>query len=155
MTGVPGNARCVLVYEKLNDGFPRHPFKGDPTRMQLEKEPTRDDFSVVAEEPTESQVDGGLNRPALIHPNGRWSLILFTASGGQNAFEACLEFTHGGKSFHPGGVSEDKDFMTPEEVISRVFKSLSWAKFEKADPTDKEDFDKMVPVTGVKVYPGP
>jgi hypothetical protein len=96
MVGVPGDARCVLVYEKLDDGFPRHPFKGSTARMQLEKEPTKDDFDVVAEEPTEHQRLGGLDKPELIHPNGKWKVILFDSHGGQNAFEACLEFTYGG-----------------------------------------------------------
>ena len=151
MVGIPGDAKCVLVYEKLDDGFPRHPFKGNPTMMQLEKEPTKKDFHVVAEEPTESQVDGGLNRPMLIHPNGRWSLVLFDWFDGQNAFEACLKFTHGNTSFHPGGVSEDKDFTKEEEVIA-IFKSLSWAVLDRGDPA-KDDDDKMVPVTGKDVKP--
>ena len=149
MVGVPGHARCVLVYEKLRDGFPRHPFFSDPTMMQLGKEPADSDFSVVAEEPTARQIDGGLNKPVLIHPNGKWSLVLVDGDGGPNAFEACLEFTHGNTVFHAGGV---KDFKTKEEVIT-VFKSLSWAELDKGDPTTTDD-DKMVPVTGkdIKVY---
>jgi hypothetical protein len=148
MAGVPGNARCVLVFEKLADGFPRHPFMGNPSMMQLEREPARDDFSVVAEEPTESQKDGGLNRPMLIHPNGRWSLVLFDGGGGQNAFEACLEFTYGGTTvWHAGGV---RDFATMQSVIT-IFRALSWARLERGDPATEED-DKMVVVTDVKVY---
>jgi hypothetical protein len=150
MAGVPGDARCVLVFEKLRDGFPRHPFPGDHSRMQLEKEPTAMDFSVVAEEPTEGQIDGGLNRPQLIHPTEPWALVLFDSRDGQNAFEACLEFTYAADTvFHAGGV---KDFRTKEEVIT-VFKSLSWAVLDPGDPRTPED-DKMVPVTGkdIKVY---
>lgn len=117
---------------------------------QLEKEPAATDFSVVAEEPTKDQKLGGLDKPELIHPNGRWKVILFDSHGGQNAFEACLEFTYAGDTvFHAGGV---KDFKTKEEVI-RVFNSLSWAVFDEGDPKTQDD-DKMVPVTGkdIKVY---
>jgi hypothetical protein len=149
MAGVPGDAKCVLVYEKLRDDFPRHSLS-DPTMTQLEKEPAATDFSVVAEEPTKDQKLGGLDKPALIHPNGRWKVILFDSHGGQNAFEACLEFTYAGDTvFHAGGV---KDFKTKEEVI-RVFNSLSWAVFDEGDPKTQDD-DKMVPVTGkdIKVY---
>lgn len=150
MVGVPGDAKCVLVFEKLRDGFPSRPFLGDPTMMQLEKEPTAGDFSVTAEEPTEDQELGGLDKPALIHPNGNWKLILFDSHGGQNVFEACLKFTFEGDTvFHAGEV---RDFKTKEGVIT-VFKSLSWAMLDKGDPSTEED-DKMVPVTGkdVKVY---
>jgi len=153
MVGIPGDAKCVLVYEKLRADFPRHPF-GDPTMMQLEREPTAGDFSVAAEEPTEDQKLGGLDKPALIHPNGRWKLILFDGGGGQNVFEACLEFTYAGDTvFHAGGVIGVSDFKTKEAVIRGVFKSLSWGEFDRGDPTTEDD-DKMVPVTGkdVKVY---
>jgi hypothetical protein len=151
MVGIPGDAKCVLVYEKLRADFPGHPFRGDRTMMQLEREPTAGDFSLVAEEPTEDQKLGGLDKPGLIHPNGRWSLILFDRGGGQNVFEACLEFTYAGDTvFHAGGVS---DFKTKEEVIRGAFKSLSWGEFDRGDPATTDD-DKMVPVTGkdIKVY---
>ena len=147
MVGVPGDAKCVLVFEKLRDGFPSRSFLGDPTMRQLEREPTAGDFFVTAEEPTEDQKLGGLDKPALIHPNGKWKLILFDSHGGQNVFEACLKFTLTGDTvFHAGGV---RDFKTKEEVIT-VFKSLSWAVLDKGDPSTEED-DKMVPVAGKDV----
>ena len=120
---------------------------GDPTMRQLVREPTAGDFFVTAEEPTEDQQLGGLNKPALIHPNGKWKLILFDSHGGQNVFEACLKFTLTGDTvFHAGGV---RDFKTKEEVIT-FFKSLSWAVLDKGDPSTEED-DKMVPVAGKDV----
>ena len=151
--GRVGDCRTIVRYViniLLRDGFPSRSFLGDPTMRQLEREPTAGDFFVTAEEPTEDQQLGGLNKPALIHPNGKWKLILFDSHGGQNVFEACLKFTFAGDTvFHAGGV---RDFKTKEEVIT-VFKSLSWAVLDKGDPSTEED-DKMVPVAGkdVKVY---
>jgi hypothetical protein len=87
-------------------------------------------------------------RPMLIHPNGKWSLVLFDGDGGQNAFEACLEFKYGGTTiWHAGGV---KDFANMQRVIT-VFRALSWARLDRGDPATEED-DKMVVVTDVKVY---
>jgi hypothetical protein len=153
MIGCPGIAKAVLLYEKLKPSVPTDPL--GPSRVKLRAEPAAGDFTLVAEAPPTTGNQGGMDRPELIHPNGRWKAILFDHRGGQNAFEACMEFTHGGKTkLLPGGVGLVA-FDKKEDVMTRAFKSLSWAELDRGDVADPTD-DRMVPVTGVpaiKNYP--
>ncbi len=151
MVGCPGEAYCMIVFEKLSISFPSiSNAKLGPGFRQLLREPADVDFTVVAEPPPMAGPLGGLDRPQLIHPNGRWKLVLFDGDDGANVFEACLLFKHGGKSvYHAGGVGE---YGTPQEVI-HVFSRLAWAKLDKNSPATDDD-DMMVPanIKPVKIY---
>ncbi len=141
MVGCPGQAKCVLVYPKIRASVPSHTYEIetkvpgvkliDPTRKQLERDVTWSDFDVVAEETTETQKLGGLDNPGLVHPTEKWSAILFDSDGGQNAFEACLEFEHNETKYYPGGTLMEHSKLV--NVITSIFKSFSWAVIDKTN----------------------
>lgn len=155
MVGCPGKAEVVLVFprlknkswpgKKVNIGVPGNPLPG----YLLGKEPTSSDFEAVAEPPPATGNYGGLDRPALIHPNGRYKAILFSSGDGQNVFEGCLRFTHGRTRYYAGGSGV---FDSKEQVLRDTFESFSWAYFDDAGTKTEED-DQMRPVKGMQIMP--
>lgn len=149
MVGCPGKAEVKLVFPRLtNKAWPGKKSNIGTggeflPAMFLETEPKASDFEVVAEAPAKNGNYGGLDRPALIHPNGKYKAILFDGGDGQNVFEGCLRFEHGGKTrFYAGGSGV---FASKEQVLRDTFKSFSWGAIDRGDPTDPED-DHMMPV---------
>lgn len=57
----------------------------------------------------------------------KWCAVLVDGDGGLNRYEACLRFTHNGKTiYHAGGVGK---FDSADEVL-RVFATMSWRAFD-------------------------
>jgi|GEM_PF-5252531 len=154
MVGCPGKAEVVLVFPRLkNKAWPGKKINVGHGEFlpgfQLEKEPTSSDFEAVAEAPPTTGNFGGLDRPALIHPNGKYKAILFSSGDGQNVFEGCLRFTHGKTRYYAGGSGV---FASKEQVLRDTFESFSWGYFDTGDPTTEED-DQMRPVKGKAIMP--
>jgi hypothetical protein len=97
--GLPGSASAVVVWAR-----PTTPF-------------------VPEENPWPH---GGIRAagPHPIHPT--WFAGLMDANGCPNAYEAALRFEHGGVlRYYPGGVSMNKTYTTPMDVLT-IFQCLAW-----------------------------
>jgi hypothetical protein len=74
--------------------------------------------------PIENDLGGpDLNNPNINHPSQPWFAFLKDGNGDANAFEACLKFTHGGRTvYYAGGVGPKNN----ADQVLHVFVSLSW-----------------------------
>jgi hypothetical protein len=104
MVGCPGVAEFIVVWAKV------------PTPTTGEENP--------AYTPNMSSPKQWYNshRP-FDAAKARWRATLVDHGGGQNRYEACLKFEHGGvKKYYAGGVGQ---LNNANEVI-KVFKTMSW-----------------------------
>ncbi len=135
--GCPGKAEVVLVFPRLkNKTWPGRKRVVDGTPVYwLSTEPGPLDFEAVAEAPPDMGNFAGLDRPALVHPDGEGKAILFDFGGGQNAFEGCLRFTRAGLTrYYAGGVGA---FENKEQVLGQSFQSFSWGYLDRESKSMK------------------
>jgi hypothetical protein len=140
LVGLQGTTKAVVVYPRPKVPIawewmsPERPGKmrGFPApsavaKLRLLEDVKTGDFKFVEDPFPHDAGKAGLNWPAIFHRTEDRYLRLIDHNGGKNNYEGCVKFTDGKNQtkWYPAGTGLG-GFGTLEELMPRVFKTLSW-----------------------------